>query len=110
MPSPTSRWPDTGRAMRLEEEDRDHRGALSGRSGAGRLEDEALLAGLPDAVVGVDEGLRIVLWNPAAEALLGRSSRRVLGKTLKAVFHPETSLARHLTDTLATGESRSEAE
>jgi two-component system nitrogen regulation sensor histidine kinase GlnL len=75
-----------------------------------RLDYEALLAGLPDAVVGVDESLRIVLWNPAAEALLGRSARRALGRTLKEVFPPDTSLARHLSDTLATGESRSESE
>jgi two-component system, NtrC family, nitrogen regulation sensor histidine kinase GlnL len=75
-----------------------------------RLDYEALLAGLPDAVLGVDDGLRIVLWNPAAEALLGRSARRALGRTLKEVFPPETSLIRHLTDTLTTGESRSESE
>ena len=75
-----------------------------------RLDAEALVAGLPDAVVGVDAELRIVLWNPAAEALLGRSARRVTGRTLKEVFPPETSLVRHLTDTLATGESRSESE
>src|SRR5216684_507409 len=75
-----------------------------------RLDYEALLAGLPDAVLGVDEGLRIVLWNPAAEALLGRSARRTLGRALKDVFPPETSLIRHLGDTLATGESRSESE
>jgi two-component system nitrogen regulation sensor histidine kinase GlnL len=74
------------------------------------LDYEALVAGLPDAVVGVDEAQRIVLWNPAAEALLGRSARRVTGRMLKEVFAPETSLVRHLTDTLATGESRSEAE
>src|SRR3972149_2432734 len=65
-----------------------------------RLDYEALLAGLPDAVVGVDEGLRIVLWNPAAEALLGRSARRVLGRTLKDVFPPGTPLVRHLPDPL----------
>ncbi len=75
-----------------------------------RLDYEAVLAGLPDAVLGVDEGLRIVLWNPAAEALLGRSARRALGRTLKEVFPPETSLIRHLSDTLTTGESRSESE
>ncbi len=75
-----------------------------------RLDYEALLAGLPDAVLGVDEGRRIVLWNPAAEALLGRSARRALGRTLKEVFPPDTSLIRHLGDTLATGESRSESE
>ena len=75
-----------------------------------RLDYAALLAGLPDAVLAVDAGLRIVLWNPAAEALLGRSARRALGRTLKEVFPPETSLIRHLSDTLTTGESRSESE
>ncbi len=76
----------------------------------GRLDYEALLAGLPDAVVGVDTELRLVLWNPAAEALLARSARRVLGRTLKEVFPRDSPLARHLADTLATGESRSESE
>ena len=79
-------------------------------SGMSRLDYEALLAGLPDAVVGVDEDLRVVLWNPAAEALLGRSARRAIGRGLKEIFAPDTSLIRHLGDTLATGESRSEAE
>ena len=75
-----------------------------------RLDYEALIAGLPDAVVGVDEALRVMLWNPAAESLLGRSARRTIGRALKEVFPPDTSLVRHLTDTLATGESRSESE
>lgn len=73
------------------------------------LDYEALASGLPDALVGVDADLRIILWNPAAEDLLGRSARRVTGRALKAVFPPETSLVRHLTDTLATGESRAES-
>ena len=73
-----------------------------------RLDYEALVSGLPDALVGVDADLRIILWNPAAEQLLGRSARRVTGRALKEVFPLETSLVRHLTDTLATGESRSE--
>ena len=75
-----------------------------------RLDYEGLLAGLPDAVVGVDDGLRVMLWNPAAESLLGRSARRTVGRALKEVFPPDTSLVRHLGDTLATGESRSESE
>ena len=75
-----------------------------------RLDYEAILKGLPDAVVGIGEDLRIVLWNPAAEELLGRSARRALGRTLKDVFPPDTSLIRHLGDTLGTGESRSESE
>jgi len=73
------------------------------------LDYEALLAGLPDAVVGVDDALRVMLWNPAAEALLARSARRTVGRALKEIFPPDTSLVRHLTDTLATGESRSES-
>src|SRR5215510_14675087 len=75
-----------------------------------RLDYESLIAGLPDAVVGVDDGIRVMLWNPAAEALLGRSARRTIGRALKEVFPPDTSLVRHLADTLATGESRSESE
>jgi two-component system, NtrC family, nitrogen regulation sensor histidine kinase GlnL len=74
-----------------------------------RLDYEGLVSGLPDALVGVDAGLRIILWNPAAEELLGRSARRVTGRALKEVFPPDTSLVRHLTDTLATGESRAES-
>ena len=74
-----------------------------------RLDFEALLAGLPDAVVGVDGELRVVIWNPAAEALLGRSSRRSLGRSLKEIFPPDTSLFRHLNEALTTGESRSES-
>jgi two-component system nitrogen regulation sensor histidine kinase GlnL len=75
-----------------------------------RLDYEGLIAGLPDAVVGVDDELRVMLWNPAAEALLGRSARRAIGRPLKEVLPPDTSLVRHLGDTLATGESRSESE
>jgi two-component system nitrogen regulation sensor histidine kinase GlnL len=74
------------------------------------LDYEGLIGGLPDAVVGVDDELRVMLWNPAAEALLGRSARRTIGRALKEIFPPDTSLVRHLGDTLATGESRSESE
>ena len=34
---------------------------------SGRLDYEALVSGLPDALVGVDTDLRIILWNPAAD-------------------------------------------
>ena len=95
MPSPTWPW-------------HERRSSLS--APVTRLDYEGLLAGLPDAVVGVDDGLRVMLWNPAAESLLGRSARRTVGRALKEVFPPDTSLVRHLGDTLATGESRSESE
>src|SRR5438445_665026 len=50
-----------------------------------------------------------MLVRKTVRAGLSRGARRVLGRTLKEVFAPETSLVRHLTDTLATGESRSES-
>lgn len=75
-----------------------------------RLDYETFLSGLPDAVVGVDDALRIILWNAAAEALTGKSARRIQGRTLKEVFAPDSSLVRHLSETLRSGESRSEAE
>ena len=71
---------------------------------------EAVLAGLPDAVIAVDTGLRVVFWNAAAEALTGRSARRAQGRVLKELFGVDTSMARRLSETVATGEGRSEPE
>ncbi len=71
---------------------------------------EAVLAGLPDAVIAVDASLRIVFWNAAAEVLTERSARRVEGRLVKEVFPAEASVVRRLGETLATGESRSEPE
>jgi two-component system nitrogen regulation sensor histidine kinase GlnL len=71
---------------------------------------EAVLAGLPDAVIAVDASLHIVFWNAAAEVLTARSARRAQGRPVKEVFAPNTSLVSRLTETLATGESRSEAD
>jgi two-component system, NtrC family, nitrogen regulation sensor histidine kinase GlnL len=71
---------------------------------------QAVLAGLPDAVIAVDTTGRIVLWNAAAEELTGRSARRAIGRNLKDVFAPTAPVVRRLGDTLATRESRSEPE
>ena len=71
---------------------------------------EAVLAGLPDAVIAVDTALGVIFWNSAAEVLTGRSTRRATGRGLKDVFPPESSIVRRLRETIATGESRSEAE
>ncbi len=70
----------------------------------------AVLAGLPDAVIAVDAALRVVLWNAAAEELTGRSARRVEGRLVKEVFVAGASLVSRLGETLAIGESRSEAD
>ena len=71
---------------------------------------QTVLAGLPDAVIAVDEALRVVFWNSAAEELTERSARRADGRVLKEVFPADASLVRRLSETLATGESRSEPE
>src|SRR3989442_13039121 len=71
---------------------------------------ESVLAGLPDAVIAVDPELRVVFWNAAAEVLTERSARRTEGRYVKEIFSPEASVVRRLGETLATGESRSEAE
>jgi two-component system, NtrC family, nitrogen regulation sensor histidine kinase GlnL len=71
---------------------------------------QAVLAGLPDAVIAVDDTVRVVFWNAAAEVLTERSARRAEGRVLKELFAPDTSLVRQLSETLATGESRSDGE
>ena len=71
---------------------------------------ESVLAGLPDAVIAVDGALHVVFWNAAAEELTGRSARRAQGRVLKEILPTGSSLVRRLTETLATGEHRSEAD
>jgi len=71
---------------------------------------EAVLAGLPDAVIAVDAELRVLFWNSTAEELTGRSARRAEGRMLKEVFAGEADIVRRLAETLATGESRSAAD
>jgi PAS domain S-box-containing protein len=71
---------------------------------------EAVLAALPDAVIAVDSDGRVVFWNAAAEELVARSTRRAVGRTLKEIFPFEDSLIRRLSETLTSGESRSESE
>src|SRR5256712_11168191 len=71
---------------------------------------EAVLAGLPDAVIAVDAELRVVFWNSAAEVLTERSARRAEGRFIKEVFSPDAAVGRRLGGTLAPGESRAEAE
>ncbi len=71
---------------------------------------QAVLAGLPDAVIAVDTAQRVVFWNAAAEELTARSVRRAEGRLAKEVFPPGSSVVSRLAETLATGESRSEAD
>jgi two-component system nitrogen regulation sensor histidine kinase GlnL len=71
---------------------------------------DRLLAGLPDAVIGVGADLRIVLWNAAAEALMGRAATRAVGRSLGEALGADARVARHLAETVRLGESRAEAE
>jgi two-component system, NtrC family, nitrogen regulation sensor histidine kinase GlnL len=79
-------------------------------NGGTRTNYEAVLGGLPDAVIAVDTTGRIVLWNAAAEELTGRSARRAMGRQLKDMLGAAAPVVRRLGDTLATRESRSEPE
>jgi PAS domain S-box-containing protein len=69
-----------------------------------------LLASLPDAVIGVRPDLTVVLWNAAAEALVGRAATRTLGRSLGDVFAPDARVVRHLAETVRLAEGRVEAE
>ncbi len=71
---------------------------------------EAVLAGLPDAVIAVDATLRVVFWNAAAEELTGRSARRAEGRAVKDILPAGSTLVTRLAETLGAGESRSEAD
>ena len=71
---------------------------------------EAVLVGLPDAVIAVDVDGRVIFWNAAAEEMVARSARRAVGRSLKDLFPFEDSLIRRLRETINTGESRSESE
>jgi two-component system nitrogen regulation sensor histidine kinase GlnL len=69
-----------------------------------------LLASLPDAVIGVRPDLTVVLWNAAAEALLGRSATRAVGRPLADLVGADARLVRHLAETIRLAEGRAEAE
>jgi PAS domain S-box-containing protein len=71
---------------------------------------EGVLAGLPDGVIAIDATTRVIFWNSGAEVLTGRSVRRAEGRFLKDIFPATSSLARRLTETLTTAESRSETD
>src|SRR2546428_13795931 len=112
--------PTLFRSQRRDDHRRGHGAAPGGRArpaqheraaghGAG-MNYEAVLAGLPDAVIAVDASLRIVFWNSAPEVLTERSARRAEGRYLKEGFPPDASVVRRLGETVSTGESRPEPE
>jgi PAS domain S-box-containing protein len=69
-----------------------------------------LLAGLPDAVIGVRADLTVVLWNAAAEALIGRSATRAVGRAAGELLGADARVVRHLAETVRLAEGRAEAE
>src|SRR5262245_51378313 len=69
-----------------------------------------LLAGLPDAVIGVRPDLTVFLWNAAAEVLVGRAATRAIGRALTDVLPREARLVRHLAETVRLAEGRAEGE
>lgn len=76
-----------------------------------RHESDARLAGIVhsamDAIVTVDEAQRVVLFNPAAEKMFGRTSAEVLGQTLDLLI-PErfrTAHAEHMSRFARSGQT-----
>ncbi len=49
-----------------------------------------IIQNVSDAIIVLESGKGIQIFNHAAERLLGRSAEEVLGKSLEAVFRPET--------------------
>ena len=48
-----------------------------------------------DAIVGVDEDYRIILFNPAAEKMFGRTSQEVLGRSISMLIPDRYRSAHH---------------
>jgi diguanylate cyclase (GGDEF)-like protein/PAS domain S-box-containing protein len=59
------------------------------RLAASQARAHAILAGTPDAFIGIDQSTRITDWNPAAEAMLGWPAADVLGRLAEDVYLPE---------------------
>lgn len=56
---------------------------------------QALVSAAMDAIVTVEDGNRIVLFNPAAERMFGYSAREMLGTSLERLI-PERHRGRHI--------------
>ncbi|HEX2377862.1 MAG TPA: SpoIIE family protein phosphatase [Gaiellales bacterium] len=59
----------------------------------------------PTAVIAVDTGLRVAIWNPAAEKLFGIAADAAVGRSLLELVIPENrhALARQIGDRAAAG-------
>lgn len=71
---------------------------------------ENIINSIQDAVIVVTDEGKIVLFNPAAEELMGISARRVLGEKYENIFQKNENLIRQITETLRTQESRSNSD
>ncbi len=71
---------------------------------------ETVLASIGDAVVIVDGAGHIALFNPAAEQLVGRSQRQVLGHLCAEVFAATPAIAEMVARTFATGQTQARTE
>ena len=57
-----------------------------------RVFTEAVLSGVPAAIIGVDSGLHLTVLNPSAERMLGLASTAAVGRAVESVV-PEISAA-----------------
>jgi PAS domain S-box-containing protein len=77
---------------------------IVGKRRAGRqlCYDSWLLQNISDAIIAVDENLRIISWNSAAENLYGWKAEEVIGKSFMKVFLEQNSSETHVQEDIQT--------
>jgi two-component system nitrogen regulation sensor histidine kinase GlnL len=67
---------------------------------------DTVLASLGEAVIIIDGASAIVLFNPAAEQLMGRAHAHVIGRPLAEIFQRTPGVAEMVARTFATGQTQ----
>jgi two-component system nitrogen regulation sensor histidine kinase GlnL len=69
-----------------------------------------ILTGIVDGVVVTDAEGQVLIWNRAAEEMVGIAAAEAIGKHFAAVFSDNASVARQIEKTLSSGRSYSDYE
>ena len=69
-----------------------------------------ILAGIVDGVVVTDAEGQVIIWNRAAEEMVGIAAAEAVGKHFAAVFSDNIAVARQIEKTLSSGRSYSDYE
>ncbi len=71
---------------------------------------DSVLSSIGDAIIIIDADDRVVLFNPAAEQLLGRAQAHVLDRPCAEVFQATPAVSEIVRRTLATGQTQARTE